>query len=758
MLGALTVSTSEAAEARGKQARAEKPAAPPSGGTLQWKDAQGTKIPVPPAGHPRLYLRKADAAKIAARLKDPVLEPVIEQLQSLARRSKQFDLEWRALLYLTQPDAARGRTLVEDTLAQLKKVELADKKDACRETGRWMVTGAMVYDWLYPLLSAEQKQAYIREFIRLAHTLECGYPPTRQGSVTGHSSEAMIMRDMLSAGIAIYDEHPEMYELAAGRFFREHLPARNWLYEGHAYHQGDSYGVYRYGWDTFPLWIFDRLGAGNVFNPQQQFVPYHWVYATRPDGQRIRAGDTFSHSTRRGEPWPEHCGTLLTASYYGDGRLLDQFVRHGGVRSGDTIFEFLWRDTELKPQPITDLPLSRYFGGPYGWMIARTGWGNDAAIAEMKINAYNFSNHQHLDAGAFQLYYKGSLAVDSGIYKGSSGQYGSDHCRNYFWRTIAHNSLLIYDASEDFGAKRGYGNDGGQRLPNGRSEPRTLDEMLTKGYRTGEVLAHGFGPEAQSPRYTLLEGDITDAYSDKVRQVRRSFVFLNLGEPRVPAALVVFDRVVSSNPDFKKFWLLHSQEEPSLISSGATVDCTQHGDRGRLELDVLLPPAENLELTKVGGPGKEYWVFGTNHANDVSEKEVERGSIELGNWRIEVSPKKPAAEDEFLTVMQVTDRLEPGKLAVSRVEDSGLVGCRLQGEDGFWQVMFSGAAGPNGASDVSFQGAGEGQGRYLITGLAPGRWMARHEGGKTVGVEVSADARALWVEGPSGRWTAEQGR
>lgn len=73
------------------------------------------------------------------------------------------------------------------------------------------------------------------------------------------------MRDILSAGIAIYDEFPEMYNLSAGRFFRELLPVRNWFYPGQAYHQGDSYGPHRYSWDTYPLWIFDRLGAGNVY-------------------------------------------------------------------------------------------------------------------------------------------------------------------------------------------------------------------------------------------------------------------------------------------------------------------------------------------------------------------------------------------------------------------------------------------------------------------------------------------------------------
>jgi len=34
--------------------------------------------------------------------------------------------------------------------------------------------------------------------------------------------------------------------------------------------------------NLYPLWIFDRLGAGNVCHPSQQFVPYHWIYVRRP--------------------------------------------------------------------------------------------------------------------------------------------------------------------------------------------------------------------------------------------------------------------------------------------------------------------------------------------------------------------------------------------------------------------------------------------------------------------------------------------
>ena len=50
--------------------------------------------------------------------------------------------------------AGLGRATIEAALPLLQKCELADRQDACRETGRMMVTGAIVYDWCYELLTA----------------------------------------------------------------------------------------------------------------------------------------------------------------------------------------------------------------------------------------------------------------------------------------------------------------------------------------------------------------------------------------------------------------------------------------------------------------------------------------------------------------------------------------------------------------------------------------------------------------------------
>lgn len=654
-----------------------------------WRDVAGVRIPVPPAEHPRLFLRAQDVPDLHRRMQHPALRETVEALQADAKKNAERALEWAALQYLLHGDREQGLRLIEQTAAHLRATQLQNIPDACRLTGRTMVTGAVVYDWLYPLFTAEQRELFRVELLRLAHTLECGYPPTKQGAVTGHTSEEMLMRDLMSAGIALYDEFPEMYELAARRFFREHLPARNWFYPGGAYHQGDSYSLVRYGAEIYPLWIFARMGYPDIYHPSQRDVPYHWIYSRRPDGQRLRSGDTFYDRDPHREWGLFHAG-MLAASYYRDPIILGEYLRGPRVLSSHRLFEFLWRDPDLEPRSVEGLPLARYFGAPFGWMIARTGWHENAAVVEMKVNEYNFVNHQHLDAGAFQIYHRGSLAIDSGLYQGTGGSYGSPHDFSYFKRTVAHNTLLIHDPKEAFPGGRS--NDGGQRAPNQWKEARTLDILLDEanGYRTGKVLAHGFVPSAQDPDLVYLVGDITRAYSDKVRQVVRSFVYLHLRDENVPAALVVFDRVVAADPQFRKSWLLHSLEEPTVRPSSdsshpvLTIDRSGKDEDGRLVVHSLLPGRE-ARVEKVGGPGQEFAVQGVNYPNVPLATNADLLGFELGAWRIEVSPATPAEQDHFLHVLLITHTRAPveGLPVVNLLRRGTEIGCRI-GERELW--------------------------------------------------------------------------
>ncbi len=712
----------------------------------------GVSVPVPPAEHPRLFLRARDIADLRARITHPVLKPYWENLQRLGERNAENRMVVDALRCLIQSDSALARRTIATALDTLEKAEWnMETGDVSRPIGRMLLAAAVVYDWCYGWLTSQEKEEFAVQFIRLARMFEIGYPIQQDGALTGHLAEWMVMRDMLSAGIAAYDEYPDMYVEAAGKFFRDFLPARNWIYPGGAYHQGAAYGDTRFGSDLYPLWIFDRLGAGNVYNPSQQFIPYQWVYMRRPDGRLITGGDDFI--------WTPKLAELLCASYYNDGYILADYLKnpwpfevlkHANYPM-DQLFILLWLDPELKPWKIAELPLTRYCGSPYGWMYARTSWDGEPVICEMKVNEYNFLNHQHHDAGAFQIWYRGPLAMDTGIYEGDDGGYLGPHNVNYYKRTIAHNSLLVYDPAEKWitGGFRNVEkiNDGGQRFPNLWRSAGTLPDFLASDFRTGEVLGRWFGPDANNPAFSYLNGDITAAYSRKVKQVRRSFVFLNLGAAEsVPAALVVFDRVESSDSTFGKYWLLHGMEEPKIDGGRVTFDLTQRGWSGRLAGEILLPEAADRKVTKVGGPGREFEVFGRNFP---SKPRRNPEQYEMGEWRVEVSPRQARPVDLFLNVLQVTDTGNSRLHEVKKIEAGPLVGVSLAG-----RVALFAREGARLGGTLSFQLSGASVNhKVLVTDLSAGAWQVRLNGRVLIpAAMVSEDSGALCFEGPSGTY------
>lgn len=738
--------------------------------TVEWKTIDGISIPIPPPHHPRLYLQKEHIPDLKQRFENPKLKPILDELIKMSQEVVKDDGKtktWReytkqqgvtveselnAAKYLTTKNPEIGRKAITDILAKMKSSHWPKVQDIARAAGRLMVSGAVVYDWCYDLITESEKQEFVAEFLRLAHMLECGYPPVKQTSVTGHSSEWMIMRDLLSASIAIYDEFPEMYELTAKRIFKEHIPVRDWFYSGKAYHQGSSYNRVRYSADLFATWIFDRMGAGNVFNPEQGEIPYLWIYSRRPDGQFLGSGDVnYSRNNLASLALPG----LLAGSYYKNEHFNYEYEQRPNIGSIDLFFEFLWKDTKLGVKKPDDLPLTRYFGKPFGWMIARTGWGANSVIAEMKINEYNFLNHQHHDAGSFQIYYKGPLGIDSGMYQGSSGGYNSPHNKNYFKRTIAHNSLLIYDPNEKF-ASMGYGgsgkspfvaNDGGQRLPgDGWNPPQHLEDLLNKDYKTGEILANDFGPNNATPDYSYLKGDITEAYSNKVREVKRSFTFLNLHNAKTPAALIVFDKIVSNDKSFKKFWLLHSIEEPKIGTNTFEITRTLNGDSGKLITSTLLPSIEDLEITSVGGKGKEFWVFGKNYPNEpTSRPDV---ANERGAWRVEVSPKTAKETDYFLNVIQITDNKNKKPLVVSKIEGDKIIGMQI--ED---RVVIHSNTSELLETTFSFAFDGKGDFKILVTDLKSGDWQIKKDGKTLVSKKVNNENSTIYFEGKKGTYT-----
>ena len=109
----------------------------------------------------------------------------------------------------------------------------------------------------------------------------------------------------------------------------------------------------------------------------------------------------------------------------------------GGLPS-EPILVLLLNDPDVKAAENFDsLPLTIDFGPVLGSMVARTGWnmgqGVSDVVVEMKGGGYHFGNHQHADAGSFQIYYRGLQAADLGQYH----FYGTPYDFNFCKRSIS---------------------------------------------------------------------------------------------------------------------------------------------------------------------------------------------------------------------------------------------------------------------------------------------------------------------------------
>ncbi|SDC95771.1 Heparinase II/III-like protein [Paenibacillus sp. UNCCL117] len=778
-------------------------------------------IPEPIEAHPRVFATANDRTDLAAKWNavSGWARIAADRLESDANSSASFllpklayssasksttnesiqarrKLEALAFKYLMDPDAnlASGQAAVAGAKDYYESLVLPAAGGSHHIIGRNLLSAAFVYDWCYALLSDEDKSFFIERIERMASQFtEIGYPAFKQSAVTSPGSSEVWLLDLLAAGIAIYDEKPEMYNIVSDFLFEQVFPARDFLYKSGMPYNGVAYGPGKYMFDLWPSWLYRKMGLSDPYqNKTMKDVPYRWLYERRPDGQLLRSGDNyFSTYELPGRYWDNLGDTAYPEYLYQDGlifteadRIRPNFSTNDNTIINVQLFALLLRDLTLKPKPVEDiasLPLTRYFGSPIGSMIARTGWGTFSSasttpkytstdvVAEMKIQEWSLNDHAHWDAGSFQLYYKGALAIKSGVYEGKDaagkGQtYESPHDLNYHKRSIAANTLLIED-KDSLPEKFEYrgttlSNDGGQRIANNGYQPANLPDLLNpaKGYRTGTVLSHGMqadsnGETLAAPDFSYLKGDITAAYSNhKVSDVKRSFVFLNLKHATIPAALITYDKITATDPSFEKKWLFHSEETP-VVNGNRTVIQREEGDyNGKLVNDTMLPSAASADVTPVGGAGNEYLVDGTNY--EIFDKN-EVNTVEGGTYRVEVSPKTEAATDRFMNVMQVMD---VGTTPATPVALETRTPTNSKRHDGVMildRVVFFAQSGERNSDTLNFTVTNHTYGnlKFLITDMAAGVWCVQLNGGSCSLVRSTKEGGFIDFEGAPGPYT-----
>jgi hypothetical protein len=696
--------------------------------------ALGRNLKVKP-GHPILFLDADLLAKIRARPQNcRDLEHTVTQyrtrraknpgeVETIRQEIAQFNDRthpgeylqtsmWYAADALINQDelsAAYGR----EYLKAIADLEVASAKDGeCHALGSAFACGVL-YDYLYPTLDENLKHRTRLAVIEAGEAL-AGWHYLDLNMYLGGHGACWAVPYLLVGLLGIHSDMAREPEEVQTRYYdllgkvvynvREGLaPVREWICKDGGYHMGWDYGSCYTTMIPYLAWEYGTDEPSLLKDWQNQMTMWYLyglrqqaqvTYRDKPELVRRAyqiyppSGDCYSGPQLGGDPAE---ALLVGACKYDNPYAKWLLNRYRPAGADATAWqEVLYRQFDAGAgTPPDALPLSRNFPNA-GSVIMRDSWDPDRDTQVVFKSAPFFSNnHHHRDQNSFVIYYKAPLAIDSGGYN-LCGAYGSRHWYNYYIRSVAHNTILVYDPKEDFGESR-WGknsNDGGQAMWPFGAETGKLEDILPGG----RCALDGLGRFEERPEYTYTLGDATKAYSPgKVRTCQRQLVYLrnhSYGHP----VIVVYDKVVSKDPAFKKTYLLHSIGEPNV--SGKTFwtegsDGLDPGNRARLYDEVILPA--DATLSAVGGVknGQEFYVAddGTGQPHNYSEEfakaypreaalepsERERGDMrELGGWRVEVSPAGQRLDDRFLNVLSVTDGGDQYQAAMTKYQGGDL--------------------------------------------------------------------------------------
>ena len=586
--------------------------------------------------------------------------------------------------------------------------------------------------------------------------------------VSGHAFSAVT--NMAVGLLAIAEEHPEvvpMIDTAYAHYEKGFMAARAAISADGGHQMGFSYGVSSIP-ERLLLWrtALDSGGGAPLLQADWQGqLLYPYIYGLRGDGTFPASGDNYELTVRN-----PLMGQLSrgVASVANDGQAWS-FYRDQVNRprsSGDGILERLLWPAAVAPVPLQSLPLARHFRVS-GQVLMRDSWDYpNATLLDFKSSSLAAQNHQHADQNSFSLYYKAPLLLDTGLYE----IYESVHWWNYYTRSVAHNTITLFDTVDDateylLNGANGLSRDGGQWLQASQQAYPTIDEILPGGVNALD----GIVRYENTPEYTYTSGNASKAYSatrlDRANGFVRQVLFLRQPAFWPKPVTLVFDSVRSKRA-LPATFLLHTAHDPvaNTASTGNLGDgryklgystgqrriATVRNGNGMLIVQTLLP--ENAVVHKVGGldhdgtmcrqmspikaneqlpssgdcrfmvrrrqaDGSYLWF---NHAPLKSEQQTNHEDV--GEWRLEVtSPAAPAlnAPEYFLHALFVADNdgatgtaqpPDARRLAAAANTEALLLSSQLH-------VLFNRDVAPATRMDWTSPLAG---GAILATGLKPG--------------------------------------
>ena len=539
----------------------------------------------------------------------------------------------------------------------------------------------------------------------------------------------------------------------AAKVCNDYVPVRNHYFQSGIAHQGTGYATARHICDLYSAWIIKTATGTNPYVGMENTVRSFIGYEFKP-GSIFNDGDGTGDS-KKTNTFADMA--YITAYLYGDEAMLAQatYLKTSAFTSNfqglsTPVFLALTATADIKPAAdrYEGMDLIQYNGSPLGQYIIRAAWNDPASAAVfMRIKERSTANHEHLDSGTFEIYYKGMLTSDGGCYN----NYSHAHTKYFHKATISHNGLIIYNPSLADTEEGWYS--GGQHRFDGESSD-LADWLSDTDKDTGTVTGHQhgyFGGDVTKPQYAYIAGDITEAYDSRTASyVGRRMLTVYTGDAEYPMVFFVYDDISSVNASYAKRFLLQiSSKSAPVIDAGAKTVVTEN-EGGRLVLTCL---SDNVKITGVGGRNNGTYnaTKSQNYLINGNQLVPQSETADDKHWgRVEIESTSSGTGASFMNVLYVTDA---GNTDMATVKDTasenGLTG-------GVWgnkiAALFA-TSRTEAKTSLSCKTTGSASMDYYVSGLAAGKWKVEVNG-KTVGTfEATEEGGLLTFEAPAGTVT-----
>lgn len=488
------------------------------------------------------------------------------------------------------------------------------------------------------------------------------------------------------------------------------------------------YGYYRDddgGWNwgtTYSMWslidqfqLFENMRIGSNKNYYtsvpwvQNSINQNW-YFIQPDNKTLHLGDGLMTAYADRVDY-------LHARVFSDPRSLwrAQFwsLPANTPNTNHKFIKLLYKDFTAPAVTRPDLPLN-WWSDKVGLSVSRSSWNNDAVMVSFFNSPSKRSDHEHRDNNSFTVFKNAPLLIDAGHYD----TYAGTHYRNYYQRTIAHNSICVFDSAETF---RNFGlpasNDGGQI--ESMSLANYNDIFLPQNQR-GKWILYGTGTA-----YSYSVADAQLSYdSTKLSLFRRRLLYLK------PDKVIVLDHVHLKNRATRQRsvkWIGHFANMPVLNGSFTHIQIPGHietangnsytarNGNGSIAIKTILPTSSTV--TRIGGSGYEYWVNGLNYP---PLSPPDSNYYTPGKWRIEVQPVTESDTVVFLHNISVGDSTRIAVAGGTVLESAFTIGTDwsdtlyLFGADGNVNKSYHLAENINGGRTIGIFAADLAEGAYYI--------------------------------------------